>query len=84
MFVYELFEDFAMANLVTTESSMFADIVTARALIGAALIDSQNNKHRYFEFLKKLSNQHGPKYSTNVHRRASRLTSNHKDVIDVI
>ncbi len=66
-------EDFATANIVTTESSEFSDIVTARELIGAAIHDPLNEKHKYFEFLKHLRTKHGEKYSTRVHQTAAKL-----------
>jgi hypothetical protein len=58
--------------MVTTESSM-ADVVTARELIGQALQDPLNEKHKYFEFLKYLRDKHSEHYSTNVHQRACKL-----------
>jgi hypothetical protein len=67
-----MIEDFAVANMVTTESSM-ADVVTARELIGRAVENPQDEKHKYFEFLKYLRNKHSDYYSTNVHQRACKL-----------
>lgn len=67
-----MIEDFAVANMVTTESSM-ADVVTARELIGLAVGNPQDEKHKYFEFLKYLRSKHGEHYSTNVHQRACKL-----------
>ena len=67
-----MIEDFAVANMVTTESSM-ADVVTARELIGLAVGNPQDEKHKYFEFLKYLRSKHGEYYSTNVHQRACKL-----------
>ncbi len=66
-------EDFAVANIVATESSEFSDIITARELIGSALRDPLNEKHKYFEFLKHLRTKHGKKYSTRVHQTAAKL-----------
>ena len=66
-------EDFAVANIVATESSEFSDIITARELIGSALRDPLNEKHKYFEFLKHLRTKHGEDYSTRVHQRAAKL-----------
>jgi hypothetical protein len=64
-----MIEDLAVANLVTTESSL-ADVVTARDLIGRALQDPLNEKHKYFEFLKYLRTKRDKEYSTNIHQRA--------------
>ncbi len=69
-------EDFAVANIVTTESSEFSDIITARELIGGAMRDPLNEKHKYFEFLKYIRNKHGDKYSTRVHQKAAELAKN--------
>lgn len=80
MRVCELFEDFAVANIVTTESARLSDVLQARELIGHALRDPQNHRHKYFEFLKNLRNTHGADYSTDVHRRAAQLTRTHKEV----
>ena len=67
-------EDFAVANIVATEgTSELSDIVTARELVGRAVQDPQNEKHKYFEFLKHLRTKHGPEYSTRVHQKAARL-----------
>ena len=66
-------EDFNVANLVTTESASISDIVTARELIGKAIQDPINEKHKYFEFLKHLRNKHGAEYSTSVHQKAAKL-----------
>jgi hypothetical protein len=67
-----MIEDFAVANLVTTESSM-VDVVTARELIGRAVENPLDEKHKYFEFLKYLRDKHSEHYSTNVHQRACKL-----------
>ena len=69
-------EDFAVANMVTTESSEFSDIITARELIGGAVRDPLNEKHKYFEFLKYLRKKHGSEYSTRVHQKAAKLARN--------
>lgn len=70
-------EDFAVANLVTTEDHAdMSDIVTARELIGSAVRDPLNEKHKYFEFLKHLRTKHGAEYSTRVHQKAAELARN--------
>ena len=69
-------EDFAVANIVATESSEFSDIITARELIGSAVRDPKNEKHRYFEFLKHIRTKHGAEYSTRVHQKAAKLARN--------
>lgn len=70
-------EDFAVANMVTTEDHAdMSDIVTARELIGNAVRDPQNQKHKYFEFLKHLRTKHGAEYSTRVHQKAAELARN--------
>jgi hypothetical protein len=68
-----MIEDFAVANMVTTEDSEFSDIVTARELIGSATRDPQNEKHKYFEFLKYIRTKHGADYSTRIHQKAAEL-----------
>jgi hypothetical protein len=68
-----MIEDFAVANMVTTEGSELSDIVTARELIGAATRDVKNGKYRYFEFLKHIRSKHGDDYSTRVHQKAAEL-----------
>lgn len=72
-------EDFAVANLVTTENVDVGDIWQARELIGAAMRDPKNERHRYFEFLKSLRDRQGVDYSTEVHRRAADLVKKHKE-----
>lgn len=69
----DMTEDFSVANIVTTENSEFSDIITARELIGAAVRDTLNEKHKYFEFLKHIRQKHGPAYSTRVHQKAAKL-----------
>ena len=67
-------EDFAVANIVATEgTSEYSHIITARELIGEAIRDPQNEKHKYFEFLKHLTTKHGTDYSTRVHKKAAEL-----------
>ena len=65
-------EDFAVANLITTESSL-ADVVTARELIGRAVENPLEEKYKYFEFLKYIRDKHDEHYSTNIHQRACKL-----------
>jgi hypothetical protein len=70
-------EDFAVANLITTEDHAdMSDIITARELIGGAVRDPLNGKHKYFEFLKHLRTKHGAEYSTRVHQKAAELARN--------
>lgn len=70
-------EDFAVANLITTEDHAdMSDIITARELIGSAVRDPLNEKHKYFEFLKHLRTKHGAEYSTRVHQKAAELARN--------
>lgn len=68
-------EDFAVTNMVATEDehASLSDIVTARELIGRAVRDPLNQKHKYFEFLKHLRTKHGAEYSTRVHQKAAEL-----------
>lgn len=55
------------------ENVDFGDIITARELIGMALDDPQNEKHKYFEFLKHLRDTVNAEYSTKVHKHAAKL-----------
>ena len=72
-------EDFAAANLVTTEhKGSFSDVISAVSLIQAATSDPQNEKYKYFEFLKNLRNKHGADYSTDIHQRACKLIKSNK------
>ena len=66
-------EDFAVTNMVATESTEMSDIVTARELMGSAVRDPLNQKHKYFEFLKHIRTKHGVEYSTRVHQKAAEL-----------
>ena len=68
MLVNDLFEDnyYEMAEELS-------DIVTAREMIGKAIQDSKQFKHRYFEFLKNLREKYGEKYSTHIHQKAAKL-----------
>ena len=68
-----MIEDFNVANMVTTESSEVSDVITARELIGAAMRDPHNEKHKYFDFLKHIRQKHGENYSTRVHQTAAKL-----------
>jgi hypothetical protein len=68
-----MIEDFAVANVVTTEDSEYGDIITARELMGAAVSDPLNEKHKYFEFLKHIRTEHGADYSTRIHQKATKL-----------
>ena len=44
-------EDFAAANLVTTENKgSFSDVISAVGLIQSATNDPQNEKHKYFTY----------------------------------
>ena len=55
------------------DHASISDIITARGLIGRAVSDPLNQKHKYFEFLKHLRTKHGPEYSTRVHQKAAEL-----------
>jgi len=70
MLVNDLFEDKFNLSEMAEELS---DIVTAREMIGQAIQDSKQFKHRYFEFLKHLREKHGEEYSTRVHQKAAKL-----------
>ncbi len=70
MLVNDLFEDKFNLSEMAEELS---DIVTAREMIGQAIQDSKQFKHRYFEFLKYLREKHGEEYSTRVHQKAAKL-----------
>jgi hypothetical protein len=74
-----MWEDFSVTNLVATENIDFGDIITARELIGLALQDSKEHKHKYFEFLKYLRNSVGKEYSTQVHQHAAKLAKAAKE-----
>ena len=65
-------EDFAVANMVTTENTNLSDIIIARELIGHALRD-HTQRHKYFDFLRHLEKKHDSKYSTHVHQQAAKL-----------
>jgi hypothetical protein len=70
MLVNDLFEDKFNLSEMAEELS---DIVTAREMIGQAIQDSKQFKHRYFEFLKYIREKHGEEYSTRVHQKAAKL-----------
>jgi hypothetical protein len=74
MTLIEMFqkEDWATANLVTTEAVDVSDILNAREFILRAL-DDISEKNTYFDFLKYLRKTHGKDYSTEVHRKAAEL-----------
>jgi hypothetical protein len=55
------------------ETADLADIVQARELIGRAVQNPQNEKHKYFEFLKHLRKKYGADYSTKIHQEAAKL-----------
>lgn len=55
------------------ETVNMSDIITARELIGQAVRDPKQEKHRYFEFLKNLRKKYGADYSTHVHQQAAKL-----------
>ena len=67
----EVAEDFNVTNMVATEDASLSDIVQARELIGSAIRDPQNQKHKYFEFLKHLRNNTvqntAPKFIKELH-----------------
>ena len=68
MLVNDLFED----NLYEMAEEL-SDIVTARGMIGQAVRDANEFKHKYFEFLKYLREKHGETYSTRIHQKAAKL-----------
>lgn len=72
-----MWEDLATTNYITNEDDHvdFGHIITARELIGRATQDPQNEKHRYFEYLKDLRNKFGKNYSTQVHQHAAKLAT---------
>ena len=75
-----MWEDMSMSNIVTHEGADFGHIIHARELIGRALDDPKNEKHRYFEFLKILRKELGKEYSTTVHQLAAKLAKASKDL----
>lgn len=70
MLITEFFNDNFSSPKITED---IADIITARELIGQAMLDPTLNKHKYFEFLKNLRKRHGADYSTKIHKSASKL-----------
>ena len=74
-----MWEDMATSNYITNEHVDFGDIITARELIGLALDDSKEHKHKYFEFLKHLRDTFSKEYSTQVHQHAAKLAKAAKE-----
>ena len=72
MLLAEFFENDFQLNLNEMAAEM-SDIITARGLIGQAVRDATEFKHKYFEFLKYLREKHGEKYSTRIHQKAAKL-----------
>jgi len=72
MLLAEFFEDDFRVDLNEMAEEL-SDIVTARELIGQAVQDANEFKHKYFEFLKYLREKHGEKYSTHIHQKAAKL-----------
>lgn len=69
----DLVKNTAFVGQHPVRSPRVDDIITARQLIGAALSDPRNEKHKYFEFLKYLRTKFGAEYSTLVHQTAAKL-----------
>ncbi len=72
MLLAEFFEDDFRMDLNEMAEEL-SDIITARELIGQAVRDAIEFKHKYFEFLKYLREKHGEKYSTHIHQKAAKL-----------
>ena len=72
MLLAEFFENDFQLNLNEMAAEM-SDIITARGLIGQAVRDANEFKHKYFEFLKNLRKRQGADYSTSVHKSAAKL-----------
>jgi hypothetical protein len=72
MLLAEFFEDDFRMDLNEMAEEL-SDIITARGLIGQAVRDATEFKHKYFEFLKYLREKHGEKYSTRIHQKAAKL-----------
>jgi hypothetical protein len=72
MLLAEFFEDDFQMNLNEMAEEL-SDIVTARELIGQAIQDASEFKHKYFEFLKHLREKYGETYSTRIHQKAAKL-----------
>ena len=68
MILLEFFED----NKQIKENSNISDVLQARDLIHDAMRDT-HKKYLYFDYLKFLRNKYGEKYSTDVHKQASKL-----------
>lgn len=60
------------------EGNELSDAAQARELIGRAL-RNQNERQKYFDFIKYLINKHGKDYGTNVHQLASKLAKEGQD-----
>ena len=73
MLLTEFFENDLQSHCAINENSELSDIISARELIGRAISDPQNYKHKYFEFLKHLRTLHGSDYSTKIHQKAAKL-----------
>lgn len=72
MLLAEFFKDNFQMHLTEMAEEM-SDIITARGLIGQAVSDANEFKHKYFEFLKYLREKHGETYSTLIHQKAAKL-----------
>jgi hypothetical protein len=72
-------EDWAVANLVTTETVSWPHIHKARALMQQTLRDPVNNKHKYFEFMRCIAHTHGDNYCSSMHEQAAKICRKHKD-----
>lgn len=72
MLLAEFFKDDFRVK-INEETTELSDIITARELIGQAILDPQQFKHEYFEFLKYLRTKFGVEYSTHIHQAAAKL-----------
>jgi hypothetical protein len=72
MLLAEFFEDNFRMDLNEMAEEM-SDIITAREMIGQAVRNATEFKHKYFEFLKHLRDKHGSDYSTRIHQKAAKL-----------
>ena len=72
MLLAEFFEDDFRMDLNEMAEEL-SDIITARELIGQAVRDATEFKHKYFEFLKYLREKHDETYSTRIHQKAAKL-----------
>jgi hypothetical protein len=73
MLLTEFFDNFQETKKINEMAEELSDIVTARELIGQAVRNPQQNKHKYFEYLKYLRSKYGAEYSTRVHQKAAEL-----------